>query len=69
MNWDRVEGNWKQLKGNIQQQWGRLTGDQLDVSLGKRIHIAGLIQEICGIARDEKKSVSNWLTVRRNQPQ
>lgn len=69
MNWDRIEGNWKQLKGSIQQQWGKLTDDQLDVSLGKRIHISGLIQEICGIARDEKKSVSNWLTVRKNQPQ
>jgi uncharacterized protein YjbJ (UPF0337 family) len=54
MNRDRIEGNWKQLKGNIQHHWGKLTDDQLAVVLGKRIVIAGQIQEICGIARDVK---------------
>lgn len=30
MNWDRVEGNWKQLKGKVQAQWGQLSDDDLD---------------------------------------
>ncbi len=38
MNWDRIEGNRKQLKGNIKQQRGKLTDDQLDVIAGKREH-------------------------------
>ena len=38
MNWDKVEGNWKQLKGKVQQKWGKLTDDQLDVIAGKREH-------------------------------
>ena len=39
MNWDRIEGNWKQFKGNAIQQWGKLTGDQLDVIAGRLIAI------------------------------
>ena len=38
MNWDKIEGNWKQLKGKVQQKWGKLTDDQLDVIAGKREH-------------------------------
>ena len=40
MNWDRIEGNWKQFKGKVKEQWGKLTDDQLDVIAGKREHAA-----------------------------
>ena len=53
MNWDRVEGNWKQFKGTVKQQWGKLTDDQLDVIGGKRDQLAGKIQETYGISKDE----------------
>ena len=36
MDWNRVEGNWKQLKGKIKEQWGNLTDDDLDKIAGKR---------------------------------
>ena len=36
MNRDILEGNWKQLKGNVQKQWGQLTDDDLDVIEGQR---------------------------------
>ena len=36
MNRDRIEGNWKQIKGKIQQKWGKLTDDDLDVINGNR---------------------------------
>ena len=29
MDWDRVEGNWKQMKGKVKEQWGKLTDDDL----------------------------------------
>jgi len=53
MNLDIVEGNWKQIKGKVKAQWGRLTDDQLDVIAGKRIELAGKIQEVYGITKDE----------------
>ena len=53
MNWDIVEGNWKQFKGKVKAQWGNLTDDQLDVIAGKRDQLAGKIQEAYGITKDE----------------
>jgi uncharacterized protein YjbJ (UPF0337 family) len=61
MNWDRIEGNWKQFKGNALQQWGKLTDDQLDVIAGKRDLLLGRIQELYGISRDEtEKQLAEW---------
>ncbi|MGV3493406.1 MAG: CsbD family protein [Ramlibacter sp.] len=53
MNEDRTEGNWKQFKGKVKEQWGKLTDDDLDVIAGKRDQLAGKIQERHGVARDE----------------
>ena len=44
MNRNIIEGNWKQLKGKIKQNWGKLTDNQLDVIAGKRDQLAGEIQ-------------------------
>ena len=61
MNWDRIEGNWKQLKGVVQEQWGKLTDDQLDVIAGKRDQLAGKIQETYGVSKEEvENQISDW---------
>ena len=61
MNWDRIEGNWKQFKGSALQQWGKLTDDQLDVIAGKRDLLLGRIQEAYGITKDEtEKQLAEW---------
>lgn len=63
MNKDTVEGNWKQLKGKIKEQWGKLTDDDFDVIAGKRDQLLGRIQERHGISRDEaEKQVAAWET-------
>jgi len=62
MNWDRVEGNWKQFKGQLQQKWGKLTDDDLDVIEGKRTELAGRLQQRYGYAKDEAdKNIDSWL--------
>lgn len=53
MNWDIVEGNWKQFKGKTKEQWGKLTDDDLDIIAGKREQLAGRIQEAYGVNKDE----------------
>jgi len=53
MNWDIAKGNWKQFKGQVQSQWGKLTDDQFDVIAGKREELLGKIQESYGIGKDE----------------
>jgi uncharacterized protein YjbJ (UPF0337 family) len=52
MNRDRIEGEWKQLRGKVKERWGKLTDDDLDVISGKRDQLVGKIQEHYGIARD-----------------
>ena len=62
MNWDRIEGNWKQFKGKVQQQWGALTDDDLDKVNGKREELAGRLQERYGKSKDEaEREVDEWL--------
>lgn len=62
MDWNRIEGNWKQAKGKVQEQWGKLTSDDLDVVAGNREQLEGKIQERYGIAKDEvRRDVDNWL--------
>jgi uncharacterized protein YjbJ (UPF0337 family) len=56
MNWDIVEGNWKQFKGEVKSQWGKLTDDQLDVIAGKRDQLAGKLQEAYGVSKDEAEA-------------
>ena len=62
MNWDRIAGNWKQLKGKIKEQWGYLTDDDLDKIDGRREQLEGKIQERYGISKDlARKEVDDWL--------
>ncbi len=61
MNWDRIEGNWRELKGKAKEQWGKLTDDDVDVIAGKRDQMVGRVQKAYGISRDEAdKQVSDW---------
>ena len=61
MNWDRIEGNWKQFTGKVKQQWGRLTDDDIDVIAGKRDELVGTIQEQYGVRKDEaERQVDRW---------
>jgi len=53
MNHDRIEGRWKQIKGKVLEQWGRLTDDDLDVIAGRRDQLLGRIQQRHGMAKEE----------------
>ena len=61
MNWDRIEGNWMQFKGNVKEQWGKLTDDQIEVIAGKRDQLVGKVHEAYGISMDEAdKQLTSW---------
>ncbi len=61
MNWERIEGNWKQVKGKAVEQWGKLTNDDLDVIEGRREQLSGKIQERYGVAKEEAENqVAAW---------
>ncbi|KAJ03014.1 CsbD family protein [Sulfitobacter mediterraneus] len=53
MNWDQIKGKWKQMSGDVQAHWGKLTNDEVDEAAGNRDKLVGKIQERYGIAKDE----------------
>ena len=66
MNWDIVEGNWKQFKGKVKEQWGKLTDDHLEKIAGKRDQLTGKIQETYGISKDEAEKQIKAFEERNN---
>jgi uncharacterized protein YjbJ (UPF0337 family) len=61
MNWDQVEGKWKQFTGSARERWGKLTNDDWEVIGGKKDQLVGRIQERYGIAKTEaEKQADEW---------
>ena len=64
MNWDQIEGKWKQLRGAAKEKWGKLTDDDLDYISGKRDQFVGKLQERYGIAKEEaQKTLNDWASL------
>jgi uncharacterized protein YjbJ (UPF0337 family) len=62
MDWDRIEGNWKQFKGRAKENWGLLTDDDLSSIGGRRDQLEGVIQERYGYAKDRtRQEVDQWM--------
>jgi uncharacterized protein YjbJ (UPF0337 family) len=69
MNTDIAKGNFKQLKGKIKQQWGKLTDDEIDQMEGSAEILVGKLQERYGLDRNEAerqarefRTQNNWTT-------
>lgn len=61
MNEDRIKGNWKQFTGKMQEQWGKLTNDDMDVIAGKKDQFLGKLQERHGLAKDvAEEQLNEW---------
>jgi len=62
MNSDQLEGKWKQLKGSVKQQWGKLTDDDLTSINGKKDVLVGKLQECYGYAKEDAQArCDQWL--------
>ncbi len=63
MNWDQIEGNWKQHKGALRSKWGKLTDDDVEVINGKRAELIGLLQKRYGHAKEQAEhEIDLWIT-------
>lgn len=61
MNEDIVKGKWKELKGNVRQQWGKLTNDDVDRLKGTQEELIGLLQQRYGYEQEQaKKEINDW---------
>ncbi len=63
MNKDTLQGNWKQLKGSVKEQWGKLTDDDIERVEGKYDNLVGTVQEKYGKTRESsQKEVDSFLS-------
>ena len=53
MNWDRIEGQWKQRRGKAMHRWGKLMNDELATIAGKHEQLVGILQEKYGVAKEQ----------------
>lgn len=61
MNWDQIEGKWKQYKGQVREKWASLTEDDVEWISGKRDRLIGKIQERYGRGKEAvEKQVDEW---------
>jgi len=64
MNWDQLEGKWKQIKGNAREKWAQLTDDDLEQIGGRRERLIGKLQERYGFAKERaEQQVEDWLNL------
>jgi uncharacterized protein YjbJ (UPF0337 family) len=62
MSWDVIEGNWKQFKGKVKTQWGKLTDDDLEQIEGRREDLAGRIQKRYGLEKAAAhRQIDDWM--------
>lgn len=62
MNWDQIQGDWKQLTGKVKEKWGKLTDDDLTIVAGKRDQLAGILQKRYGYAKERvEKELDEFL--------
>lgn len=61
MNWDTIQGSWKEMMGSARAKWGDITGDEWQSIAGRRDEIVGLVQKKYGQSRDEaERAVDEW---------
>lgn len=61
MNWDQIEGNWKEMKGKARSSWGELTDDELTQIGGKKDQLVGKLQQKYGLEREEaERRADDW---------
>jgi uncharacterized protein YjbJ (UPF0337 family) len=62
MNWDQIQGQWKQMKGKARERWGQLTDDDIEEAGGDRDRLEGKLQERYGHTKEQARSeVDKWM--------
>ena len=61
MNWNIIEGKWKEMSGSLKEKWNDLTDDEISQINGKREHFEGLLQQKYGLTQEAaQKQVDDW---------
>lgn len=67
-NKDVAQGNLRQIKGRIREEWGKLTDDEIEQLEGREDRLSGLLQKKYGMAEaDAEREVRRFKE--KNRPQ
>jgi uncharacterized protein YjbJ (UPF0337 family) len=70
MNWNEMEGKWKQIQSSAKERWAKLTDDDLDIIAGKREGLVGKLQERYGITKEAaQQDADAWLRTMKMEPE
>src|SRR5450756_1960373 len=70
MDWNIIEGKWKELKGHAREEWGKLSDDELEEVGGKKDRLVGKLQQKYGYAADEAdRRADEWAKQQDARPQ
>ncbi len=62
MSQDMLKGAWKQLRGNVKKQWGKLTDDDLMQIDGNKDMLVGKLQQRYGYSKVQAEAdYDRWL--------
>ncbi|MEO6061885.1 MAG: CsbD family protein [Thermoflexales bacterium] len=60
---DILTGKWHELKGQVRQQWGKLTDDDLLRLSGKTEQLAGVLQQRYGYGKAQAETeINKWVS-------
>lgn len=66
MNWDQIQGRWKEMTGRIRERWGELTEDEVQQAAGDREQLEGLIQQRYGKSKEQaREELDKWMAEQR----
>ena len=69
MNWDQIEGKWKQVAGSARERWGKFTDNDWETLAGKKDQLVGRIQERYGVTKaDAEKQADEWSLMQKGSP-
>ncbi len=70
MNWDQVEGKWKEFSGQVKQKWAKLTDDDLKQVSGKKDELSGRLQKHYGYSKDQaEREINDFAQTINKNPQ
>lgn len=64
MNDQTIKGKWTEFKGEVQNFWGELSGDDLDRTQGNVTAIGGILQQKYGELKDEARAKFDQLVAK-----
>jgi uncharacterized protein YjbJ (UPF0337 family) len=68
MNWDQIQGKWKQVKGSVRQEWGELSDNDLEMIAGSRDKLIGKLQERYGFVKEEAQKRADEFVKKLTEP-